>query len=831
MGKARTAFEELARAYRERDRAALEFKAGGGRVVGCLGSDVPEEILIAGGFLPVRVCGDPAAGTEVADRYMERAFNPLVRSQFGRLVDGTYAYLDYLVVSSSSDVLVRAFYYLRHLRTVEPELPLPELYFFDFLHTRYRTSALYNRERVREFWRVVEEWRGRPICREELAEAVAACRESRRLGRRLAALRAADPPRVSGVEALKLIGASMFMPRHRYNLLLRDFLAEAQDRTGLSGVRVFVTGSTQDHPYFYELVEGCGAVIVGEDHDWGNRHFAGEADAPADDPVDAITDRYHLRPPGSSRATVSQRVAALVEQVRSCGAQAVIFYILEADHAPAWDLPEQRRALEKMGVPVLVLDRQPYRWSGGEEIREEVQAFLEAVREGRRPVAVEAGREVQGAVRAEERAPAWRGSASRKQLRSAVEATAYQREWFKSLKERVARGEPFAIVNADVPQEIFRAMDIPYVVNQWWAALCSAKQYSPYYFGLLQGRGYREDLCRYCSLSLASAFDPEPEKGPWGGLPKPTVAVARLTCDGQAKIFDLWSREFGIPFYPLESTVPLVTPERWWEKAAREWEELFESRRLDLMVEELKGLIRFLEITTGKTFSETRFRQIMELVNRQEEYNLLARDLIAETVPAPVSATDQIPSVMIPQWHRGTPWAVEAARKFYEEVRERVERGEAACPNERVRLMWLGTGLWFNLGFYQHLEERYGAVFVWTIYLALAADGYARYGGDPLRALASRFVGMEDMLHMPPWNTEWYLKEAKKHRIGGVVHLVPGSCPQAVQGSYFIRKVFEDAGIPVLEIRADTVDARVWDESRIMAEVQGFIENRLGVKP
>jgi len=430
----------------------------------------------------------------------------------------------------------------------------------------------------------------------------------------------------------------------------------------------------------------------------------------------------------------------------------------------------------------------------------------------------------------DERKPGWRGRASVKRLRSATEANSYQREWFVRMRDLVLEGEPFAIMNADVPQEIFRAMDIPYVVNQWWAAVCAAKQMSPYYLGLLNERGYRQDLCRYCSLSLASAFDPQPEKGPWGGLPKPTLTVARLTCDAQSKIFDLWSRQFGIPFYPLESTVPLEVPERWWELAPRHWEELFEPHRLDLMVEELEGLIRFLEMTTGRTFSETRFRRVMELINEQEEYNRLTRDLIAETVPAPLSVTDQIPSVMIPQWHRGTQWAVDAARGFYEDVKDRVERGVAACENERVRLMWLGTGLWFNLGFYQHFEERYGAVFVWSIYLALAADAYARYGGQPLRALASRFVGMEDMLHMPPWNTEWYLKEARKNQIGGVVHLVSASCTQAVQGSYFIRKTFEDAGIPVLELRADTVDARDWDEAQMTAELEAFLETRLCLK-
>lgn len=422
----------------------------------------------------------------------------------------------------------------------------------------------------------------------------------------------------------------------------------------------------------------------------------------------------------------------------------------------------------------------------------------------------------------------WRGASSHKQLRSAIEANAYQKEWFKRIKERVEQGEPFAFVNADVPQEIFRAMDIPYAANQWWAALVSAKQMAPHYLNLLNEMGYRRDLCRYCSLSLASSFDVDPEKAPWGGLPKPSIVVARISCDAQIKIFELWSRRHGIPFYPLERTVIVDPYRRWWEKSRYEWEELFETHRLDLMVEELKGLIKFLEVRTGKTFSETKFKRIMELVNEQEEYYAKARDLIAETVPAPLSIADQIPSVMIPQWHRGTEWGLNAARMFYEEVRERVDKGDGACQNERVRLMWLGTGLWFNMSFYQYFQEKYGAVFVWSIYLGVAADGYIRYGlDDPLRALASRFVSMSEMMNAPPWNCEWYVKEAKKNGIRGAVHLLSDSCTQAARGSAFIKKALEDAGVPVLELAADTVDARTWDDSAMKAQLADFIESRI----
>src|SRR5690606_30681781 len=153
-----------------------------------------------------------------------------------------------------------------------------------------------------------------------------------------------------------------------------------------------------------------------------------------------------------------------------------------------------------------------------------------------------------------------------------------------------------------------------------------------------------------------------------------------------------------------------VVPVRWWELMRYRWEHAIGSDRLDLMVGELEGLIRLLEQTTGRVFSESRFAEVMALVNEQQEWNRRTRDLIAGAAPCPLPITDSIPSVMIPQWHRGTEWARDAARAFHDEVAERVADRAAVCRDERARLMWIGRGLWFDLDFYRRFEETHGAV-------------------------------------------------------------------------------------------------------------------------
>ena len=210
----------------------------------------------------------------------------------------------------------------------------------------------------------------------------------------------------------------------------------------------------------------------------------------------------------------------------------------------------------------------------------------------------------------------------------------------------------------------------------------------------------------------------------------------------------------------------------------------------------------------------------MDLVNEQAEYNRRTRDLIASTRPAPVTIVDTMPATMIPQWHRGTEWARDAAKGVYEEVRERVDRGQAAWPAERVRLAWIGTGLWFNMRFYDYVQERCDAVFVWSIYLGIAADGYIRYGDDPLRALAARFTTLEEALHMNTWSSEWHVKECLSHNVDGVVTLEG-------HGGYFSTRALRAAGIPVLSLRGSNVDARTWDEAAVTEQIARFIETEV----
>jgi hypothetical protein len=186
--------------------------------------------------------------------------------------------------------------------------------------------------------------------------------------------------------------------------------------------------------------------------------------------------------------------------------------------------------------------------------------------------------------------------------------------------------------------------------------------------------------------------------------------------------------------------------------------------------------------------------------------------------------SEQIANVMPAQWVRGSEWALSHAAAFRDEVRARVDAGVAACAGERLRLMWIGAGLWHDTAFYEAFEASHGAVFVWSMYLAFGPDGYIRYGlEDPLAALASRTASFNEYLHNPPWAPEWIVQQARDHRIDAAIVLRPVSMPPAATGRLFIERALEAAGVRVLPITADVVDSRAWDPQRARADVGAFL--------
>jgi hypothetical protein len=399
-------------------------------------------------------------------------------------------------------------------------------------------------------------------------------------------------------------------------------------------------------------------------------------------------------------------------------------------------------------------------------------------------------------------------------------ATEYQRDWAKGLRAQITSGEQYAFVNADTPHELFHHIGLPIVTNQWWSAIISAKQLSEFYFDHMETLGFHERLARYSSLPLIAELEGDTERQPWGGLPTPSILCARQSADDHQKIFSLWAEKTGAPLALISSpAVPDPHPD-WWRMARSDWETLYGTDRLDLMVAEFEDLIAQLEALSGRTFDREDFARYMDAIDAQERIFEDVADMVAEAPRCPIRISEQIPNVMIPQWHRGSDWAIAHSTRFRDEVAARIENGVSVVEDERIRMMWIGAGLWFDTSFYSAFEESHGAVFAWSMYLPFAADGYIRESnGDPLRALAARVSAMNEQLHQPPWINSWMVEQAKKYRIDVALMLIPEHDRFSGHGSLFAKQALEEAGIRVIEVWSDMVDKRQWDREAMVNRI------------
>ncbi|MBO9544993.1 2-hydroxyacyl-CoA dehydratase family protein [Caulobacter sp.] len=775
-----------------------------GPLLAQIGVDIPRELIAAAGFTPYRLAADPAGAPGEGFEGQP----PRSRSLLAQLLGGGSAFAGVAIAHGCVED-VQLFSVLRQLSRTGRGGDLAAAH-LDALHGGGEAVEHYNRARLMGFKAWLEALSGQSITTDALANEIALANAKRRRLQRVLDLRAAATPLLGGVQALDLVRAVGQATLAEGDSLIFAALSSAGHRAGR---RVLVTGSPHETSTAYAAIEAAGCVIVGEDHAWGDPWASMMLDETLD-PFEALLRRWQAPASHATDGSSAVRAQALATRAKQMDVEAVLHIRLPGDEASPWDVARLREALTAVNKPLLALklDHAP------DEARlAETLATFFADPYASPSAPAPRPRSEKAPDKPAKPAADGAGRRSRKALASTADFGAWQRDWFADVQRRAAEG-PFAVVNADAPQEILRAMDIPYVVNQWWASIVAAKQRGRDYAGLLKAADYPADVENYSAQGLAAALDADVDNAPWGGLPKPDILAVVKGSDAGAKLYEAWAHETGAELFAYERSVDSRwdLPVAWWSDLPERWDETLEAERLDLLTAQLEASIPRLEAITGRKFDPARFVEVMTLVNEQEEYYRRARDLIATTKPVPAGIVDTMPATMVPQWHRGTVWGRDAAKRLYEEIAARAEAGEGACPDERVRLMWVGRGLWSDMGFYQRWEDSHGAVFVWSMYLGLAADGYIRDfkgEGDAMRALAARFVTMGDELRMPTWAGAWHVKEAELHGVHGAV-AIDDADP-------FVLEALERAGVPVLRLPMSNMSV---EGDALEAAVTAFIE-------
>jgi benzoyl-CoA reductase/2-hydroxyglutaryl-CoA dehydratase subunit BcrC/BadD/HgdB len=348
-------------------------------VAGITSNTVPWELIRAAGIFP---CMINSGNSDLADigRYMEDGvFEERIRAIFGAAISGDLQHLGIIVIPRTSEQEYKLYLYLREVARLHPEKSIPPVYLYDLLHTRSPEAGAYGLERTACLKKRLEESTGAEIGDAALRDAIREANAARNAVRKLLSLRGRTP-RISGTEALALVGASFFMIREEYARLAERAAEILAGRDPLGGKRLMVSGASLNHRGLHRALEEHGAVVVAEDDWWGSRSAGDDIAWESCDLLKAIFEKYYLDAP-SPRLFPFETADAWFQQATAEGVGGVVFYLPPEDCVDGWDYPRRRRFLDDRGIPHLLVREDA--GSISEECHERIERFVCSISGGR----------------------------------------------------------------------------------------------------------------------------------------------------------------------------------------------------------------------------------------------------------------------------------------------------------------------------------------------------------------------------------------------------------------------------------------------------------------
>ena len=372
------AFLEMLQHYNTPGIHILECREKGIKTVGKAGFGVCDELILAAGMESAGLRSAFRSPEDSAGQYLEYAFTERGKNLFCLLADGGGSVPDYVAFADSGDVENRLYYYLRELKRSEPERRMPELYLVDWLFSRHMTYQNWNEKALGRFASQLEEWSGNRITGNGISSAIALYNRQYAAISEILRQRTAETPRVTGCEALVIIGAKDHMGKKRYTQCVEQLAEDVRKWPAAEGTKLFFSGSIQQNTSIYEELESKGFLVCGEDHDAGMRAFERpiRTELP---PLTALVDCCMLRSPTAQKGLVKERVVSLLEQIERVGAACVLFWTDRYDEAASWEYPAQKAALEARGTPYAIFAGQPYPPSFDGQFREAITALKHCV--------------------------------------------------------------------------------------------------------------------------------------------------------------------------------------------------------------------------------------------------------------------------------------------------------------------------------------------------------------------------------------------------------------------------------------------------------------------
>ncbi|MGD9116924.1 MAG: double-cubane-cluster-containing anaerobic reductase [Dehalococcoidia bacterium] len=361
-----------------------DAKADGRKVIGTFCVFVPDELILAADAISVGLCAGAEFGFEEVEKLLPRNTCSLIKSFFGFKLNKACPYIEasnMIVGETTCDGKKKAY---EIFKSVQSNLYVMEVPQMKGQQDRELIKAEYLR-----FKDELEKLTGVTIDAKRLKQAIATVNNRRKALYRLAALRAADPAPISGLDALLVNQVAFYDNPPRFTESVNKICDELEQRRKQGeGVfpkgtpRVLVAGCPMAVPNWKlpAIVENSGAVIVGEEScvgERGTQNLVDDSGTTVEALMEALVDRY-FKIDCAIFTPNEDRLEHIKSMAKAYNADGVIHYNLQFCSPYVVESYPVEQALIAGGIPAIRIDTD-YSQEDMGQLKTRVEAFIETL--------------------------------------------------------------------------------------------------------------------------------------------------------------------------------------------------------------------------------------------------------------------------------------------------------------------------------------------------------------------------------------------------------------------------------------------------------------------
>ena len=303
-----------------------------------------------------------------------------------------------------------------------------------------------------------------------------------------------------------------------------------------------------------------------------------------------------------------------------------------------------------------------------------------------------------------------------------------------------------------------------------------------------------------------------------GAAPIPDLLFYMSTpCNSLASTYQVYNYLTKVPAYNID--IP------YWDYD--ENSEFYDERTLDYVDQQLKSLITWIENKTNRKFNPEKFQQTMTYVNQAREYILEFNELL-KAKPCPMPSIGGFANFLAMVTKGGTSEAVEVTKYNRDRAAENVKQGIGGIEDEKLRIAWPYTHIFFDRDLLTWIEETLQAVVIMDFlgyYPVLPHDVSTLDKCYESLTKGTLDFSMVGTCRGPAeYYTEFVLNYVRDYSIDAVIIPMQFACKHAYAITRIAAEaVKEQTGIPVLIFGCDPYDSREVTSETIRERISEFI--------